>query len=78
MKKIISYILIIPIKIYQMTLSKILPSSCRFTPSCSQYTIQAINSHGPIKGVALGIIRILKCNPFFKSGIDEIPPGDRK
>jgi len=78
MKKIISYILIIPIRIYQMTLSKILPSSCRFTPSCSQYTIQAINSHGPIKGVALGIIRILKCNPFFKSGIDEIPPGDRK
>lgn len=78
MKKIISYILIIPIKIYQMTLSKILPSTCRFTPSCSQYTIQAINSHGPIKGVALGIIRILKCNPFFKSGIDEIPPGDRK
>ncbi len=78
MKKIISYILIIPIKIYQMTLSKILPSTCRFTPSCSQYTIQAINSHGPIKGVALGIIRILKCNPFFKSGIDEIPPGDKK
>ncbi|MDA9753869.1 membrane protein insertion efficiency factor YidD [bacterium] len=78
MKKIISCILIIPIKIYQMTLSKILPSTCRFTPSCSQYTIQAINSHGPIKGVALGIIRILKCNPFFKSGIDEIPPGDRK
>ena len=77
MKKIISYILIIPIKIYQMTLSKILPSTCRFTPSCSQYTIQAINSHGPIKGVALGIIRILKCNPF-KSGIDEIPPGDKK
>ena len=78
MKKIISYILIIPIKIYQMTLSKILPSTCRFTPSCSQYTIQAINSHGTIKGVALGIIRILKCNPFFKSGIDEIPPGDKK
>ena len=78
MKKIISYILIIPIKIYQMTLSKILPSTCRLTPSCSQYTIQAINSHGPIKGVALGIIRILKCNPFFKSGIDEIPPGDKK
>ena len=78
MKKIISYILIIHIKIYQMTLSKILPSTCRFTPSCSQYTIQAINSHGPIKGVALGIIRILKCNPFFKSGIDEIPPGDKK
>ena len=78
MKKIIKYIYILPIKIYQITLRKILPSTCRFKPSCSQYTIQAIHSHGPIKGVALGIIRILKCNPFFKSGIDEIPPGDRK
>ncbi|NSW73282.1 membrane protein insertion efficiency factor YidD [bacterium] len=78
MKKIISYIFILPIKIYQMTLSKILPSTCRFKPSCSQYTIQAINNHGPLKGIILGTIRILKCNPLFKSGIDEVPPGDKK
>ena len=75
MKNIISLLLILPIKIYQKTISRLLPCTCRFQPSCSNYAIEAINIHGPIKGLYLGMIRILKCNPFFRSGSDKVPRG---
>ena len=52
---------------YQYTLSKVFPATCKFSPSCSQYMIDAINSYGLIKGVYLGTVRILKCNPFSKA-----------
>ena len=52
---------------YQHTLSKVFPATCKFCPSCSQYMIDAINSYGLIKGIYLGAVRILKCNPFSKT-----------
>jgi hypothetical protein len=61
------------IRLYQMTLSKILPPSCRFTPSCSVYTYQAIEKHGFFKGGWLGFKRILRCNPFNPGGYDPVP-----
>tara|TARA_B100000945_G_scaffold140853_1_gene112856 strand:+ start:628 stop:843 length:216 start_codon:yes stop_codon:yes gene_type:complete len=63
---------ILPIILYQRLLSPILPSSCRFTPTCSEYTKQAIIKHGIIKGTLLGIKRISKCHPWGKSGYDPL------
>ncbi len=61
------------IKFYQDGISPLLGPRCRFTPTCSQYTYEAIIEHGVIKGIYLGIKRILKCNPFFKGGYDPVP-----
>ena len=77
MKKLIKAFLVGLIKIYQLSLSRILPSSCRFVPSCSEYAIQAISTHGAIKGIYLSSIRILKCNPFFPPGKDSVPLEDK-
>ena len=69
MKKIIIYL----IKIYQITLSPLLGSNCRFQPTCSQYMIEAINLHGVLKGLSLGFKRISKCHPLGSKGYDPVP-----
>lgn len=61
------------IKFYQDGISPLLGPRCRFTPTCSNYTYEAIVEHGIIKGTFLGIKRILRCNPFFKGGYDPVP-----
>ena len=61
------------IKIYQRFISPFFPSSCKFSPSCSKYGIEAINKYGSVKGVFLTIKRILRCNPWSKGGYDPIP-----
>tara|TARA_B100001079_G_scaffold164158_1_gene140831 strand:- start:639 stop:854 length:216 start_codon:yes stop_codon:yes gene_type:complete len=63
---------VLPIILYQRLLSPLLPSSCRFTPTCSEYTKLAIIKHGIIKGTYLGIKRISKCHPWGKSGYDPV------
>ncbi|MCL2108117.1 MAG: membrane protein insertion efficiency factor YidD [Oscillospiraceae bacterium] len=67
------YIFIAFIKLYRVTLSRILPSSCRFTPSCSAYAIIAIERFGAVKGGYLAFWRILRCNPFSAGGEDLVP-----
>jgi uncharacterized protein len=62
------------IRAYQLTLSKALPSdTCRFYPTCSHYSYQAIYKHGAVKGTLLSAWRILRCNPFNPGGIDPVP-----
>ena len=61
------------IKIYQRFVSPFFPSSCKFSPSCSKYGIEAFNKYGVLKGLILTIKRILKCNPWSKGGYDPIP-----
>lgn len=68
--KIPSKILIFIIKIYQKYISSSLGNRCIYYPTCSEYTKQAVDKYGIIKGSILGIIRILKCNPFAKGGVD--------
>ncbi|KEA62359.1 Protein YidD [Marinobacterium lacunae] len=67
----------LPIKAYQYLISPVLGSNCRFYPSCSHYTLEAIETHGPIRGLWLGIKRILRCHPFSEGGIDPVPPADK-
>lgn len=60
------------IKMYQKFISPFLPSSCRFNPTCSQYTIDAVEKYGLFKGLKLGLFRILRCNPFCNGGYDPV------
>ena len=69
MKKVLIFL----IKIYQNTLSPLLGKNCRYTPTCSQYTIEAILEHGSFKGIIMGVKRIIRCNPCFKGGFDPVP-----
>lgn len=66
-------VLIIPVKLYQWLLSPWLGASCRFTPTCSSYAIEALKKHGPIKGLYLAFWRILRCNPWGGHGHDPVP-----
>jgi len=58
---------------YKKYISPLLPPSCRFTPTCSEYAIEAIQRHGALKGGLLAAWRILRCNPFCKGGYDPVP-----
>jgi len=68
----LSRLAILLVRAYQMTFSRILPPTCRFTPSCSQYMIEAIRQKGFVVGVCKGMLRILRCNPFFPGGHDPV------
>ncbi len=61
------------IRFYQKFISPMFPPSCRFTPTCSQYTYEAISKYGVIKGGWLGIKRISRCHPFNPGGYDPVP-----
>lgn len=69
----IGWLLIQPIRFYQRFISPLTPPTCRFTPTCSHYAIEAIRKHGPFKGLALAVWRILRCNPWGGSGYDPVP-----
>ncbi len=72
-KKIIVFPFILTVKFYQWFISPIFPQSCRYTPTCSTYMIQALKKWGIFKGLYLGIKRILSCHPRGGSGYDPVP-----
>ena len=78
LRKIILFPFIFLIRFYQVVISPILPSACRFEPTCSQYTLEALKVHGLLKGGFLGVKRILSCNPWGKRGYDPVPPKNCK
>ncbi|QEK13533.1 membrane protein insertion efficiency factor YidD [Crassaminicella thermophila] len=65
-------ILICLVKIYRKYISPLKPPTCRFYPTCSQYTLQALEKYGAIKGIYISIKRILKCHPFHSGGYDPL------
>lgn len=73
MRKILTKIMLLPIKFYQHCISPLTPAMCRYTPTCSQYAKEAIIKHGPFKGGWLAFKRILRCNPWGGSGYDPVP-----
>ena len=73
MMQILSFPFIALIKLYQWILSPWLGASCRFTPTCSQYAIEAFKKYGPLKGLWLTIKRISRCNPWGGHGHDPVP-----
>lgn len=66
-------ILILFVRGYQVSLSPLLPSSCRYFPSCSAYAIEALERHGAVRGSWLALRRILRCHPFRPGGYDPVP-----
>lgn len=79
MKNLIKRAMIFLIRTYQTTLSlRFSGGACRYTPTCSQYAIEAIEVHGVFKGSLLAARRILRCNPFFKGGYDPVPPKKKR
>ncbi len=71
--KILVYPFILIIKLYQSFISPLIGANCRYTPTCSEYSINAFKKHGLLKGFFLSVKRISKCNPFFKGGYDPVP-----
>jgi uncharacterized protein len=65
--------LIALIRLYQLLISPGLPASCRFTPSCSQYTLDAVRRYGALKGAWLGVRRLVRCHPWHPGGYDPVP-----
>ncbi|MBQ2424365.1 MAG: membrane protein insertion efficiency factor YidD [Alistipes sp.] len=72
-KRLFTLPLIGLVRFYQICISPLKPACCRFTPTCSQYALEALRKHGAIKGGWLALKRILRCNPWGGSGYDPVP-----
>lgn len=72
LRSVVIAFLIAGVRVYQVGLRPLLPTACRFTPSCSEYFIQAVQKDGPLRGAARGVWRICRCHPFSRGGFD--PP----
>ena len=68
-----AYIVSVPVRFYRLVISPLIGSNCRYHPTCSSYTLEALEKHGAIKGGRLAVKRILKCHPLGGSGIDNVP-----
>ncbi|ABG06118.1 protein of unknown function DUF37 [Rubrobacter xylanophilus DSM 9941] len=65
-------LVILVLRAYQRFVSPLFPPSCRFTPSCSQYAVEAVERYGPLKGGAMAAWRVLRCHPFSRGGVDPV------
>ena len=74
LRRTVIWLMILPIRFYQKAISPLTPPSCRYYPTCSQYAVEALRQHGPLRGTWLAARRILRCNPWGGSGYDPVPP----
>ena len=73
MKRLLVYMLLAPIYFYKYCISPLIPASCRYTPTCSEYAVHALTKHGPLKGMWLTVQRIARCHPWGGKGYDPVP-----
>ena len=79
MRKALTAAMVAMVRFYQQALHGLVGyGSCRFSPTCSEYMVQALGIHGQVRGRGLGLWRILRCNPFSKGGYDPVPPAGRR
>jgi putative membrane protein insertion efficiency factor len=71
-------LLMLPVKFYRAVISPLLPPRCRFYPTCSRYALEALETHGAVRGSVLTVVRICKCHPFHPGGIDLVPQAREK
>ena len=69
---VLKFLVLLPVRFYQLVIGPMLPKVCRFHPSCSDYFVQAVEKHGPMRGSIKGLWRVCRCNPWNKGGYD--PP----
>jgi putative membrane protein insertion efficiency factor len=74
MSRLIARLLVLPIRAYQLLISPLLGPRCRFYPSCSAYAVEALTTHGPLRGSWLAARRLLRCHPWNPGGPDPVPP----
>ena len=72
MKRIITTVLTLPVRLYQRLISPLLPRRCKYEPTCSAYAVEAVRSFGPGRGLVLAAWRLLRCNPFSHGGHDPV------
>ena len=65
--------MLVMLRFYKREISPMLPPCCRYTPTCSEYAMQAVEKYGPLRGGFLALRRLLRCNPFHKGGYDPVP-----
>jgi putative membrane protein insertion efficiency factor len=73
MKNIFSYIILLPIYFYRYCISPFTPASCRYTPTCSEYAVEAVKKYGALRGLWLAVKRIARCHPWGGHGYDPVP-----
>jgi putative membrane protein insertion efficiency factor len=74
MQNVFTFLASLPIRAYRLVVSPLLPAACRFTPTCSQYALEAIEVHGTIIGLYLAVRRVLRCHPFTAISYHPVPP----
>lgn len=72
--RLVALLLVLPIRGYQLAVSPLLGPRCRFYPSCSAYAVEALTTHGPLRGSWLAVRRLLRCHPWNPGGLDPVPP----
>jgi putative membrane protein insertion efficiency factor len=70
-------VVIFPIRVYQYAISPFMAPHCRFHPTCSEYMVQAVSTHGALRGLWLGLRRLARCHPWGQGGYDPVPERDR-
>ncbi len=75
---LVLFVLTTLVRLYRLTLSKVMPPVCRFHPSCSRYALEALETHGPWKGGWLAVRRLSRCHPFHPGGLDPVPQPVRR
>jgi putative membrane protein insertion efficiency factor len=76
LREVLVFGLVLPLKVYKLVISPLLPPVCRYHPSCSVYAMGALRVHGPLKGSWLAARRLSRCHPFHAGGLDPVPPKD--